>query len=176
MNFKQPQAGGRVRGAHGRVRRFHQRRLPHAARAPQQRVICWQAAREAFGILDQQIAHAIDALKKRHLDPIDAGDRHKPPPFRVPDKGVGGGKIRRCRGLRRKSFKRGGDAKQNALGGAALRRFVFPPVAGGFCSRLDAGAMRFFGHVSNRFAPSISGARKPLQACRQTLQLGRCPL
>ena len=44
------------------MRRLDQRRFAHAARAPQQRVVGGQAVGEALGILDQDVAHPVDAL------------------------------------------------------------------------------------------------------------------
>jgi hypothetical protein len=43
---------------------------------------------EARGILDQDIAHSIDALEQTEIDAADARHRRKPS-VRVPDKGVG---------------------------------------------------------------------------------------
>ena len=65
-------AGLRMRGVDRGVRRLDQRRLAHAARAPEQRVVGRQAAREALGVLDQNVAHPVDALEQRHLDAVDA--------------------------------------------------------------------------------------------------------
>ncbi len=53
------------------MRGLDQRRLAHAARAPEQRVVGRQPAREALGILDQHVAHPVDALEQRHLDAVD---------------------------------------------------------------------------------------------------------
>ena len=59
------------------MRRLDQRRLAHAARAPEQRVVGRQAAREALGVLHQRVAHAVDALEQRHLDAVDARHRRE---------------------------------------------------------------------------------------------------
>ncbi len=64
-------------GADRRMRGLDQRRFAHAARAPQQRIVRRQAAGEALGILDQKIAHPIDALEQRHVDPVDAANRRQ---------------------------------------------------------------------------------------------------
>ena len=45
--------------------RLDQRALAHAARAPEEHVVGRQAAREALGVLDQDVAHAVDALERR---------------------------------------------------------------------------------------------------------------
>ena len=75
MNFDELEPGVRMRGADRGVRGLDQRGFAHAARAPQQRVVGRQAAGEALGILDQKIAHPVDALEQRHLDTVDAADR-----------------------------------------------------------------------------------------------------
>ncbi len=64
-------------GVHG----LHQRRLAHAARAPQQRVVGGQAGGEALGVLGQDVAHPVDALEQRQLDAADMrhGDSAGPP-------------------------------------------------------------------------------------------------
>ena len=86
-----------MRGADRGMRRLDQRRFAHAARAPQQRIIGRQAAGEALGIFDQEVAHAVDALEERHVDTVDAANRRELAAFRVPDEGLGGGEIERRR-------------------------------------------------------------------------------
>ena len=54
------------------MRGLDQRRLAHAARAPEQRVVGRQAVGEALGVLDQEIAHPVDAAQKRKIDAVDA--------------------------------------------------------------------------------------------------------
>ena len=71
------------------MRGLDQRGLAHAARAPQQRVVGGQAVGEALGVLDQDVAHPVDALEQAEVDPADARHRRQPP-VRVPDKGVRG--------------------------------------------------------------------------------------
>ena len=56
------------------MRRLHQRGLSHAARAPQQRVVGGQTVGKAFGVLDQDVAHPVDALEQAEVDAADAGD------------------------------------------------------------------------------------------------------
>ena len=98
-------AAAAMRGADRGVGGFDQRRLSHAARAPQQRIVRRQAAREPFGIFDQEIAHPVDALEQRHLDTVDVAHRREPPAFGVPDECLGRGKIRHrtARAARRRS-------------------------------------------------------------------------
>ena len=104
------------------VRGLHQRRLAHAARAPQQRVVGGQALGEALGVFHQHVAHALDALEQRHLDAVDAFDRRQPPAVRMPDEGVGGGEVGRRHLPRRQPLQRGGDAlQQSGAVGAGAR-------------------------------------------------------
>ena len=104
------------------MRGLHQRRLAHAARAPQQRIVGRQALGEALGILDQHVAHAVDALEQRHLDAVDARDRREPASVRLPDEGVGAGQIGHGRALRRQPLERGGDAREHVgVAGARAR-------------------------------------------------------
>ena len=53
-----------VRNIDLRVHGLDQRRFAHAARSPQQRVVGRQPAREALRVLQQHIAHAVDALEQ----------------------------------------------------------------------------------------------------------------
>ena len=99
-------------GVDRRVRGLHQRRLAHAAGAPQKRVVGRQAAREALGVLDQRIADAVDALKQRHLDAVDARHRHQSP-VRMPNESVGCVEIGRGLSRRREALQRHGDALEH---------------------------------------------------------------
>jgi hypothetical protein len=104
----------------GRMHGLDQRRLAHAAGAPEQRIIGRQSAREPLRVLDQSVAHAIDALEQRHVDAIDVLDRREPTPLRMPHEGVGRGEIRRRRRARSEPFDRLGNAsKCVALAGRA---------------------------------------------------------
>jgi hypothetical protein len=127
----------RERGVDRGVRGLDQRRLAHAARAPQQRVVGGQAFGEALGIFHQHVAHAVDALEQRHLDAVDAFDRRQPPAVGVPDESVRAGKIGEGGVARRQPLKRRGDAFQHRAGGGRLgRRFR---LAGGLGFRLACG-------------------------------------
>jgi hypothetical protein len=99
-------------GIHGGMRGFHQRRFSHAARAPQQRIVGRQSAGEAFGILDQRVAHAIDALEQRHSDAVDVRHRRERA-VGLPDIGVGHAEVRRSRAGRRKPLQRVGNTRQH---------------------------------------------------------------
>ena len=48
-----------------------QRGFAHAARAPQQRIVGGQAAREAAGVVEELVALSVDALEQRQIDAID---------------------------------------------------------------------------------------------------------
>ena len=123
-------AGLRV-GVDAGMRGLDQRGLAHAARAPQQRVVGGQAVGEALGILDQDVAHPVDALEQAEIDPVDARHRRQPP-VRVPDEGVGGAEgIGRRRPARpptgAPAMASSASAIRSAVpsfGGAAAGRFV----------------------------------------------------
>ncbi len=102
---------------------LHQRRLAHAAGAPEQRVVGGQALCKALGILHQHVPDAVDAFEQRHLDAVDARNRSKPA-IRVPHESISGAKVGQGRALRGQPFKRGGDAlEQVALAGGTGARF-----------------------------------------------------
>ena len=91
------------------VHRLDQRALAHAARAPQQHVVGRQPAREPPGVLQQDVAHPVDAAQAAPIAtrltsrPAPAG------PVGVPDEGVGGRRDRRRRGGGREPLERLGD-------------------------------------------------------------------
>ena len=90
MNLDQLQAIGRLAvDIDAGMRRLDQRRLAHAARAPEQRVVGGQAVGEAFGVLDQDVAHPVDPLEQAEIDAADARHRRQPS-VGMPDEGVGG--------------------------------------------------------------------------------------
>ena len=82
-------------GMHG----FHQRRLAHAARAPQQCIVGGKPIGKTLGILDQDVAHPVDPLEQAKVDAADAGDLRQPT-IRMPDKGLGVAERMRCRAVR----------------------------------------------------------------------------
>ena len=53
-----------ARGVDAGVDRLDQRALAHAARAPEEHVVGRQAAGEALGVLEQDVAHPVDALEE----------------------------------------------------------------------------------------------------------------
>ena len=69
------------------MRRLDQRRLAHAARAPQQRIIGGQGAREPAGVFDQEVAHPVDAAQERDVDPVDPQDGRERAAVGAPDEG-----------------------------------------------------------------------------------------
>ena len=66
--------------AHLGVRGLHQRRLAHAARAPQQGVVGGQALGEAARVVEQLLGGAVDALEQAERLAVDV----RPPPGRPP--------------------------------------------------------------------------------------------
>ena len=84
-------------GMHG----LDQRRLAHAARAPQEHVVGGEAGGEALGVVDQDVAHAVDAADQPDIDAIDAVNRFKQAGIGSPDEAVGCVEIRRRRLARR---------------------------------------------------------------------------
>ena len=75
VDLDQLERRGRSACVEAGMDRLDQRALAHAARAPQQRVVGRQAAREALGVLEQDVAQPVDALEQVDLDPVDLGDR-----------------------------------------------------------------------------------------------------
>ena len=60
------------RGVDRGVHCLDQRRLAHAARAPQKHVVGGQAGGETLGVVDQDVAHAVDAADQADVDAVDA--------------------------------------------------------------------------------------------------------
>src|SRR6202042_2171492 len=90
MDLDQLEASGHVALAiDRRMRRLDQRRLAHAPRAPQKRIVGGQATSEALGVLDQKIAHSIDSAQKRKVDAVDARDGGQRGAVGAPDEGLG---------------------------------------------------------------------------------------
>ena len=127
VNFDQLERPGLAVACEGAidfgVRGFHQRRLAHAAGAPEQRIVGGQALRKALGVLHEHVPDAIDALEQRHLDAVDARDWSKTS-IRVPDKSICSVEVGQGRALRGQPFKRGGNALEHvALPGGTRARF-----------------------------------------------------
>ena len=138
MDLDQLEAAGDALLAVDRgMRRLDQRRLAHAARAPQQRIIGGQGAREAAGVFDQEVAHPVDAAQERDVDPVDAQNGRQRAAVGAPDERfrrveIGRGRWRRARAAQaRRRCGRGGRlgsgaaARENSvrLKGRALPQF-----------------------------------------------------
>ena len=121
MDFNELEAPGDVLLAiDRRMRRLDQRRLAHAARAPQQRIVGGQAAGEALGVLDQKIAHPVDPAQDRNVDAVDARNGRQRAAVGAPDEGLGRLEIGLRRGRGRVALKRLGDAAEEV--GLAFER------------------------------------------------------
>ena len=94
------------------VRSLDQRRLAHAARAPEQRIVGGKGAGEALGVLDQKVAHPVDPAKERDVDTVDARDGREGARVGAPDEGLGGVEIGPVRGRGREAIERLGDAAE----------------------------------------------------------------
>ena len=117
MDLDQLEAAGDALLAVDRgVRRLDQRRLAHAARAPQQRIVGGERAGEAAGVLDQEIAHPVDAAQERDVDPVDALNRRQRAAVGAPDERFRRVEIGRGRGRRREPVERVGDAGEEGVG------------------------------------------------------------
>ena len=86
--------------------RLDQRRLAHAARAPQKHVVGGQAGGETLGVVDQDVAHAVDAADQPDVDAVDALHRLENARLGRPDEAVGRGEIGRLRRRRRQAADR----------------------------------------------------------------------
>ncbi len=62
---------------HRRMGGFDQRGLAHAARAPQQHIVGGKAGGETIGVVEQNVAHMIDALDEREIDAVRPRDGHQ---------------------------------------------------------------------------------------------------
>jgi hypothetical protein len=80
------------------VRRLDQRRLAHAARAPQKRIVGGQPAGEALRVLDQKVAHPVDPAQNRKVDAVDPRDGRQRGAVGAPDKGLRRLEVRLRRG------------------------------------------------------------------------------
>ena len=158
MNFDELEPGGGMRGADRRMGGLDQRGFAHAARAPQQRVVGRQAAREALGILDQKIAHPVDALEQRHVDTVDAAHRARacglPDARRRPRRRQN----RAPRRGRRQPLQRAGDPLQDfgrrrRWTGSRLQR-----RRRRLLRRLCRRTLRRLGHALHRLRLPLSGA------------------
>jgi hypothetical protein len=92
------------------MHRFHQRALAGAARPPQQDVVRREAGGEPLRVVEQDVAHAVDAAQQVEIDAVDRRDRLEPLALGVPDEGVGGGDVGRRVRRRREALERVGNA------------------------------------------------------------------
>jgi hypothetical protein len=139
-------------GGHGAVvdvgvNGLDQRRLAHAARAPEQRVVGGQAPGEALGIGDELVADEIDAVQQRNIDAIDLGHRLEGERRRLPDEGVGGVEVRTLAHGRREALKRRGDSRQKGGLVGGLRHVAIP-------EGLPARGMPYRPAFRHRIAPT----------------------
>ena len=167
VNLDQLQPVGRLAiGVDAGMRGLDQRRFAHAARAPQQRVVGGQAIGEALGVLDQDVAHPVDALEQAEIDAADARHRREPA-VRMPDKGIGAVERSRPLGLpatRRTGAPRSLRARARSAprcspdAGAAGRFAAEARPSAGPIWRLRAGAVfwAFFG-ISGSFWRTLNG-------------------
>ncbi len=92
-----------------------QRRLAHAARAPEQGVVGRQALGEPLGVGGELVADAVDALEQRQVDAVDLLHRVERAARGAPDESVGGVEIGGGRRRRRKAVERVGDAGEKVV-------------------------------------------------------------
>ncbi len=147
-------------GVDAGVRRLHQRRLAHAARAPQQGIVGRQPLGEALGILHQHVAHAVDALEQRHLDAVDVRHRRQAASVGMPYEGVRAGKIGHDGALRRQPFERVGNAREDV---AVSRRSERPASAWIWDRVATWTSISPWGAASEKCA-ALSGPAVPPQA------------
>src|SRR5262249_8575172 len=92
MDFDQhPRA--RPRPVELAVHRLDERALAGAAGAPQKDVVGGKARGKAPRIVEQDVAHAVDAAQELEIDAIDRGYRLQPFGIGMPDEGVGGADV-----------------------------------------------------------------------------------
>ena len=96
--------------AHLGVRGLHQRRLAHAARAPQQGVVGGQPLREAARVVEQLLGGAVDALEQAERLAVDVRHRQEGLRRGLPHVGLALLEVRLGRRRRRQPVERGGKA------------------------------------------------------------------
>ena len=108
--LQRPGPGFRARRIDRGMRGLNKRRLAHPARAPQQRIVGGQALREPLGVVEQNVADAVDAAQKSHLDAVDLVNRLEAAAVGMPHEGVAGLKFVAGRSGRGQALQRVGDA------------------------------------------------------------------
>ncbi len=81
ISFREVPAFGHDGGVSG----LDERRLAHAARAPQQHVVGREAVGEAARIVEKDVANPVDAADKTDLDAVDDRYRGERRGRRIPD-------------------------------------------------------------------------------------------
>jgi hypothetical protein len=114
---------------------------------------CAALTSEALGILDQNVAHAVDAFEQAEIDAVDVSDRRQPS-IGVPDEGVRARQRIGTRGFWGSGGQPGRDGLQRARDSflhlmIGRRRWTFCRGLerfrrGGLCSRARAGFSRLF--------------------------------
>ena len=94
------------------VDRLDQRALAHAARPPEEGIVGRPSGREAAGVGEQDVAHAIDADQKRQRHVGDRRDRAQLLGRRFPDEGIGRVEVDRRQGRRRQALDRGHETEE----------------------------------------------------------------
>ncbi len=146
-------------GIDGRVRRLDQRRLAHAARAPEQHVVGGQAGGEALGVVEQDVAHAVDAADQADIDPVDAVHR-------LEARRRSAAQTKQSAGVRSRSAARARPAR--AADQPAISRSSFSASV----SRVLSVISKPFGDVSRACGAVTRGVRRGKHACRGQLVRG----
>src|SRR5205814_5504893 len=94
----------------GGVRRLDERALAGAAGAPQQDIVGREPGGEPLGVVEQNVADAVDAAQKSHLNAVDLVNRLEPAAVGMPYEGVAGVKFVAGRSGRGQALQRVGDA------------------------------------------------------------------
>jgi hypothetical protein len=110
VDFDELQRRARTVAGNLAMNRLDQRTLAHAAGAPEQRIVGRQSFGEARGVLQQRIAHPVDALEQPERQAINFGDGQEGRRLRLPDKGLGLVKIGLLRRWRGEPFQGSRDA------------------------------------------------------------------
>jgi len=95
------------------LRGLDQRRLAHAARAPEQHIVGRQAAREPLGVGDKLIADPVDSDQQIKRNAVDLDDRLQRLARGGPDKGIGGLEVGALLCRRGHALERVGNSGQN---------------------------------------------------------------
>ena len=97
-------------GADLGMRGLDERRLAHAARAPQQRVVCRQSRGEPACIVEQLCRRPVDTLQQLQRNSVDVGDRQEAFGLGQPHEGLCGLEVGRGAARRGNPLQGSGDA------------------------------------------------------------------